>query len=202
MLDNPFRKILPPYLDFLLKGFKFLKLTPNHITIIAFIISVISCVLVYNKYFLVGIIVWWTSRLLDACDGIYARKYQLTSRLGAFLDIQLDMAAYGLMVLSLSFVFPEYILEWSLILFLYILCITGALGLGNLESELNLPDESGRGLRLASGLAEGGETGIFYTIFLLLPNYLSISTWIWIGVLVLTVIARIMLAIKILNRGN
>ena len=50
-------------------------------------------------------------------------------------------------------------------LFCYVLCISGALGLGGFENKRGLEDSSGRGLRLATGLAEGGETGIAYSMF-------------------------------------
>jgi len=49
-------------------------------------------------------------------------------------------------------------------------------------------------MRIAVGLAEGGETGIAYSLFLLLPQYLSITTWLWIAVLAITILARLNLA--------
>ena len=49
-------------------------------------------------------------------------------------------------------------------------------------------------MRLAVGLAEGGETGIAYTVFLLWPAYLAVTTWLWLGVLAITIIARLLLA--------
>ena len=56
-----------------------------------------------------------------------------------------------------------------------------------------------RGLRLGAGLAEGGETGIAYTLFLLFPAHLDWLTGIWIGVLVVTVVARTLLARRTLG---
>jgi phosphatidylglycerophosphate synthase len=201
MLDNPFRRILPAYVDVILTIFSRLNLSPNHITWLAFLLSVGAAALTMANEYVFAVAIWWISRLLDACDGIYARKFNRTSKLGAFLDIQLDMAAYSLMVLSFFWVFPEYSLQWVLMLFFYVLCIAGALSLGNLENQAQIPEKSGRGLRLATGLAEGGETGIAYTVFLVFPEWLPVSTWVWILILSVTVIARGLLAYKEL-RGN
>ena len=76
------------------------------------------------------------------------------------------------------------------------LCIAGALGLGSFENKRDLVDSSERRLRIAVGLAEGGETGIFYTLFLLFPAWLPTTTWIWIGVLTITISTRLLLAKK------
>jgi hypothetical protein len=84
-------------------------------------------------------------------------------------------------------------------LFLYILCITSALALGSQEEHLALPPRDDRGLRLGAGLAEGGETGIAYSIFLMFPEQLAWTTTIWVAVLALTVWLRTLLAFRILR---
>ncbi|MGE0633431.1 MAG: CDP-alcohol phosphatidyltransferase family protein, partial [Pseudobdellovibrionaceae bacterium] len=140
--------------------------------------------------------IWWLGRLLDGTDGIFARATQQTSLFGAFLDILSDMASYSIMVLGFSLAFPDQDFAWRIVLFLYVLCITGALSLGSLQEKRKLPPQDNRGLRLAAGLAEGGETGIAYSIFLILPQFISISGWIWIGFLIVTVISRCLLAYR------
>lgn len=158
------------------------------------LLALIASVLVARGDFIPALIVWWLSRLLDALDGIFARATEQTSDFGAFLDIQLDMLAYSAMVIGFYIQFPEFALQWLLILLCYVLCIAGALGLGSFENKRGLDDSSGRGLRIAVGLAEGGETGIFYSLFLVLPGFLSITTWLWLSVLAITIAARIALA--------
>lgn len=194
MIDNYFRNWLPKYLSFVIRLFATLGLTPNQITVFGLIISLCSAYLLYLGYLLSALCVWWLSRLFDALDGIYARKYHKTSNFGAFLDIQADMFAYSAMVIAFYLQFPQYALQWLLIILCYVLCIAGALGLGSFENKAGIKDASGRGLRLAVGLAEGGETGIFYSLFLLMPQFLAVTTWIWIGVLALTIASRLLLA--------
>lgn len=202
MIDNPFRQILPKYIHSLLKFYRALHLHPNHISVLGFIIALGAAYCVYRQSAAWAIGLWWLSRLLDGTDGIYARHYGLATKFGAFLDIQLDMAAYAIMVVAFLLSFPQFQLQWVLMLVAYILCITGALSLGSFEQDIGLQDSSGRGLQLAAGLAEGGETGIAYTLFLLFPQWLNITTWVWVAVLALTIVARLLLARRELQGAN
>ncbi len=202
MIDNKFRQLLPPYVDPLVGLLNRLGLTPNQITCLGLLIALAAAWQVLQENYLVALAIWWCSRLLDALDGIYARKYGKTSDFGAFLDIQFDMLAYSVMVVAFSMVWPQYSTQWILILLCYVLCISGALGLGAFENKRGLEDSSGRGLRLATGLAEGGETGIVYSIFLLFPAWLSVTTWLWLAILTITIVARVMLARSELTGGD
>lgn len=202
MLDNRFRALLPRYVDPLVRLLNALGLSPNQITVCGLLIALMSAFLIVQETFLAALALWWLSRLLDALDGIFARKYHKTSDFGAFLDIQFDMLAYSAMVLAFAWVYPEYSLQWMLMLFCYVLCISGALGLGAFENKHGIEDDSGRGLRIAMGLAEGGETGIAYTAFVLFPAWLPITTWVWLAVLATTIIARLALAHAELSRGG
>lgn len=194
MIDDPFRLRLPKYVGPILRLYKRLGLSPNQITFIALFLGAGSSYLVSQQDFISAAIVWWIGRLLDGTDGIYARATKQTSAFGAHFDILADMASYSLMIIGFFFAFPALQFYWLLILFLYVLCITGALSLGNLEDKQQIPTSNNRGLRLAAGIAEGGETGIAYTLFLLFPDYIKILASIWIVILAITVAARLWLA--------
>ena len=196
MIDNPFRQVLPKYSSQLIRLYKYLRLTPNHITLLGVLIGFFSAFLVSRREFIWAGIVWWCGRLLDGTDGIYARAIGQSSGFGAFLDILSDMAAYSSMIVGFAIAFPEIHFNWMAILFLYVLCITGALSLGNLEDKNKVLGRDNRGLRLAAGIAEGGETGVAYTLFLLFPSDVDILSKVWILILMLTVISRILLARK------
>ena len=116
MIDNHFRSFLPKYIDRVLKILEKLRVTPNQISVFAFLIATGSAYLVYSGQFIVAAAVWWISRFFDACDGIYARKYNKTSLFGAYLDIQLDMAAYSLMIIAF---FYNYKMMYFVIFFIY-----------------------------------------------------------------------------------
>ena len=81
------------------------------------------------------------------------------------------------------------------LLFFYVLCITSALAFGALQNELgDFEDLDDRGLRLGAGLAEGGETGLAYTLMLLFPSYIDILSFVWLMILFWTVFSRTRLA--------
>jgi phosphatidylglycerophosphate synthase len=199
MIDNAFRSVLPRFAGPILSLYRRLGWTPNHVTLLGFGIALLASVAVATHFWWTALGLWWLSRLADGTDGVYARASGAESDFGAYFDIVLDMAAYGVMVLAFAVAAPEYQVQWMAMLFLYILCITTALSLGAQEAKRAFAARDNRGLRLGAGLAEGGETGIAYSLFLLFPNHLEISTTIWVGLLATTVIARSFLAYRVLR---
>ncbi len=198
MIDQAFRSHLPKFTGPLINFYKRLSLTPNHLTYIALSFSVLASSMTAIGFTYFAIALWWTGRLLDGTDGIYARATDQTSDFGAFNDIVCDMASYSMMIIGFYILYPDQQFDWILILFLYVLCITGALALGALEEKKNIQRSDKRGIRLTAGLAEGGETGIAYTLFLLFPSEINWLTKLWIGILVTTVVARGILAKRVL----
>lgn len=194
MIDNAFRTQLPRFVGPLLSAYSRLGWTPNHVSALGFGIALAAAVAVALHFWWVAFVLWWVSRLADGTDGIYARATGQESDFGAYLDIVLDMAAYGVMVLGFATAVPELRLQWTAMLFFYVLCIASALALGMQETKQAHAPRDDRGLRLGAGLAEGGETGIAYSVFLLLPERLPVSTTLWVVILAVTVIARTLVA--------
>ena len=199
MIDNAFRAWLPRYAGPLLALYARLRLTPNHVTLIGFAIALGASVAVARGQGWLALALWWVSRVADGTDGIYARRTAQATSFGSYLDIMLDMAAYGAMVLGFAVAVPQLGAEWLAMLFLYILCITTALALGSQEERLAHRPRDDRGLRLGAGLAEGGETGIAYSIFLIFPGQLALTATVWAFVLALTVVLRTLLAFRLLR---
>jgi len=202
MIDGPFRSWLPSVTRPLIAVYGGLKLTPNAISLASAFIAMGAAYLCAQDLPMAALVAWWSGRLLDGTDGIYARATGQTSDFGAYLDIVCDMASYSVMILGFSFLHPQYQTLWSIVLLLYVLCITSALALGSLEQKIGVTLCDNRGLRLSVGLAEGGETGLAYSAFLLFPGFLSFLLPIWIGVLAITVIARTLLAYRMFRAQN
>lgn len=199
MIDQYFREWLPRYTDRLIKLYEKYNLTPNNITVAGLVFALIAAVFVALEWNMLAIATWWFGRLLDGTDGILARHSGQSSFFGAYLDITCDMAAYGAMILGFAVAHGESSAYWMIILFLYILCITSALSLGNMEEKLGVGADQQRSMRLGAGLAEAGETGIAYTLFLLFPSYIVPLSTIWILVLISTIVFRTILAKKVLQ---
>lgn len=202
MIDNAVRAVLPRFAGPMLALYTRMGLTPNHISWIGAGIAFAASGAVATGHPWVALALWWVSRIADGTDGHFARATGQQTDFGAYLDIVLDMAAYGAMVLGFAVLHPEFQSRWMAMLFLYVLCIASALALGMQEAKRALPPRDDRGLRLGAGLAEGGETGIAYTLFLLAPAWLGWTTALWIAVLVTTVVARSVLAARRLAPGE
>jgi phosphatidylglycerophosphate synthase len=201
MIDEPFRKILPNYSQKVVGFYRALGLSPNQVTLIGLALGVLSAFLITQGFSIAALLVWWLGRLADGTDGIYARETSQSSLFGAYLDIVCDMLAYSLMILAFAQVHPSLSLWWQGILLLYVLCITTALALGSLQEKAATPSSDNRGLRLGAGLAEGGETGLAYSLFLLFPVYIEPLVMVWVGVLCTTVVSRSLLARAWLGRS-
>jgi phosphatidylglycerophosphate synthase len=198
MIDGYTRNLLPSLTGGLIAFYRKLGVTPNQLTVVGFLIAVGAAHLVSAGHAWSAIAVWWLGRLIDGTDGILARATGKVSDFGGYLDITLDMAAYSLMVLGFYFWQPQFAALWMVTLILYVLAITSAVSLGALERARGV-DGDNRSLKLAAGLAEGGETGISYTLMLLWPQLIKVLLPLWIVVLVFTVVARTALAWRILE---
>jgi phosphatidylglycerophosphate synthase len=198
VIDNAFRSVLPRFTVPLIDLYGRLGLTPNGVTAIGFVLALGAAACVAAGLNIAAIGVWWLGRLADGTDGIYARATGRVSGFGAYFDIVLDMAAYSLMILAFDVAHPELHAQWLAILFCYVLCIASALALGMQEAEHELAPRDERGLRLGAGLAEGGETGLAYTAFLLFPDHLAWWTGGWLAILATTIVARTVLARRML----
>ncbi len=197
MIDNPFREFLDKISSPLVHSYQRLGLAPNQLSIGGLLLAILAAVFTANGWIWWALIIWWLGRLLDGTDGIYARKTGQSSDLGAYLDILCDMAAYSIMVVGFYFLYPDLTVYWLVIIILYTLCITSTLTLGIIEEKRALTPRDNRGLRMGAGLAEAGETGISYSLFLLLPSIIQWLVWIWIAILTITIISRTWLAWRI-----
>lgn len=197
MIDNKFRtffsQLVMPITDIFAKT----SVSPNTLSFVAFGISASAGIAIFYGHYVTAIFLWWLGRFFDSMDGELARKTGKTTPFGAFLDITLDMLAYSLIILSFYFKESMFQTFWVQILFLYIGCITSALALGTLMDSVYLENKDNRGLRLATGLAEGGETGMAYTLFLLFPHRLDILLPVWICILSVTVVSRFIYAYQL-----
>ena len=200
VIDNTARNFLDKKLRPIARLIARKKFSPCWLTWMGFVVSLFASYEVWQQNFIAALILWWTGRVFDSFDGLYARASSQTSAFGGFLDISLDMASYSLFLIGIALSHPELQTYWLFILLGYLLCITTALALGNLEKEFKLAPRDNRGLRLGAGLAEAGETGIFYSFYCLLPEYAHLLASIWIVILFVTIVNRTVLAYLIQPR--
>ena len=79
-----------------------LHLTPNTITVIGLLITVVAAVLVGGGWLLVGAAVLTAGSLLDAVDGALARAQGGGTAFGSFLDSTLDRASEAILYVGIA----------------------------------------------------------------------------------------------------
>ncbi len=84
-----------------------LNLEPNQVTLLSFILGILSGFIFYYEMFIFGLIVLFISEILDCADGDLARLKKKPSKKGEFLDSFLDrivevFVIYGLVLTNPS----------------------------------------------------------------------------------------------------
>lgn len=99
-----------------------LPLTPNQMTLISLLVSILTAYLIWAGNLLVGGIMIQASSIIDGVDGELARAKGVSSKLGAFLDATADrvadiaiIVAVARAALSLSPATPESLLVISML---------------------------------------------------------------------------------------
>ena len=96
--------LVNPILFLLLK----LKLTPNAVTFLGFLICCISAYFISSGSFLVGGLLVLFSGFMDIFDGALARKMELITDRGAFLDSTLDRLSEAIVLIGLIYFFFNF----------------------------------------------------------------------------------------------
>lgn len=147
---------------------------PDHVTAAGGVIGVLGATAAALGRFDVALAAWLLNRALDGLDGEIARNRldRAPSPSGAYLDLMVDLLVYTLLPLGVAVGVGDGTI-W-----LATAALLGAFYL-NLGSwvllALSLPaapaGEHAPGLRMPSGLVEGGETIVAFTLLLALPQH-------------------------------
>ena len=78
-------------------------LTPNQITMLAFIVGLCVSVCLYYGHNYIAMLLFLLNRALDALDGTVARLTNQQSDFGGHLDIVTDFTVYSFIPISLTF---------------------------------------------------------------------------------------------------
>lgn len=185
MFDRSLRKLK----ELLLKPLTyppFSLIHPNIITLIAFALGAGSGLAVLRGELRLGLILWLLNRIFDGLDGAVARATGRQSDFGGYLDILTDFAVYAWIPIAFTlrplFVegfFPD---KWVLITSLALLgsfYINGASWMylsALLEKRKAGAEESGEAtsVTMPTGLVEGFETILLYTLFFFRPYQVHI----------------------------
>ncbi len=160
---------------------------PNWVSVVALGVGLASAGAVLAGAPGWGLALWAGNRVLDGLDGLVARVHDKQSDFGGYLDLLLDFVVYLAVPLAFMVATPTSLNLWAGVTLLssYILNI---LSWSVLSAILEKQQRKSVGrittVEMPTGLIEGAETILFYSLFFLLPAYVG---WLMLlmGVLVL-----------------
>lgn len=196
MLDGRVRAVIEPALNRLGRMLAGAGITPNGVTVAAFLLGCAACYAIAHQFFVVGMVLMLLSRLADGLDGAVARATRKTD-FGGFLDIVLDFAVYGL--IPLGFVLADPVANGVagavLLLSFY---VNGASFLAYaIMAEKRGLQTSARGeksLFFTTGLAEATETIAVFCAMCLFPQWFAAIALVYAAICFYTALSRILLA--------
>lgn len=194
MLDTYGRKYINPVLDKLANICIKLNIKANHITIIALFIGLLTGPYIYTNRPIIAIMLLWVSGLLDAVDGLVARKNKNTTAWGTLMDITFDRIVEITIIISLALKHPDARLELLILTSSIILSMTIFLTVGALTEKRGM-----KSFYYQAGVAERTEGFILFSLMILFNKYLKITTNIFAVLVLITAFQRMIEARKILR---
>lgn len=205
MLDATARRVLDRPLSELARLVDRPLVSPNRLTVLGLATGLASAATAAGQLW------WWAlglllfSRVMDGLDGPLARRRRATadgptdkshgSEAGGFLDITADFAVYGATVIGVAIgATARYDANWLpflLVLAAYYLNGTAFLAFSSIAERTGRQREDGRSLSFLGGLAEGTETVIVHSLWLVLPAHAGLIATVWAAVVGVSATQRI-----------
>ncbi len=157
---------------------KRLDISPLTVTLTAFGVGLLAVGAAAFELYGWALGLWLVGRVLDGLDGSIARSSAKQSDLGGYLDMLLDTAIYALLPVALAWAQSSSPVWLSLALLLssfYLNAVSWLYLSAILEKRKQGAVSRGEqtSVTMPSGLIEGGETILFYCLFLIFPQALT-----------------------------
>lgn len=183
-------------------GQTFAAIHPNAISIVAMLIGLCSVIAILAQLYWVGLGLWVLNRIMDGLDGVVARVHQKQSDFGGYLDLFLDFIIYLAVPLAFLAATPTTVNLWAGLFLLtsYVLnSISWTTLAALLEKRQRHTINRLTSMEMPTGLIEGAETIVFYTLFYLLPGQIAILFTAMAILVVFTASQRVWWAYRHLN---
>lgn len=214
MLDVQLRRATSKPLNAMAAALDVPWITPDRLTIAGLVIGLSSAALAAAQWWVLALIAWLLSRVLDGLDGTLARRRRAAasiprqpnaSEAGGFLDITADFVVYGATVVGLAigattaFGAPW----WPFLLVLFSYYINGAafLAFSSIAERTGrtVSDADNRSLFFLGRIAEGGETVFVHTLWLALPFIAWQIALVWSLIVFVSAAQRMIVGYRLLR---
>ncbi|MBP5184532.1 MAG: CDP-alcohol phosphatidyltransferase family protein [Lachnospiraceae bacterium] len=198
MLDTHARKYADKLITPGAKLFRALKWKPTHVTILALVVGeAAAATFLFKLPVVVPILLLWVSGYLDTVDGALARLTKQTSPVGTLLDIFFDRIVELSFILAFAIRYPDSVFAQLLSVSAIVLSMTVFLTSGAL-----LENNGVKSFRYQTGLMERTEGFIFFTIQMILGQYMKYTSFIYGGLIFFTAIQRLVLTVVELKKSG
>ena len=170
-------------------------LSPNQITVIAFLFGLMCIALIILKHPLVALSFWLINRIIDGLDGTVARISNKQTDWGGYIDIMLDFVIYAAIPICFTVSYGKGPLVYTaLVVMLAVFYINSAswMYLSALLVKRDFHNKTGQltSITMPAGLIEGTETIILYTIMFFYPGPLAFEFFLISGLTLIGIFQR------------
>lgn len=210
MIDAPIRRALARPFELAAAFVDVPWLTPNRLTLLGLVGGLTSAGLAAVQLWIPALLAWLVSRVLDGLDGALARRRRTQEaegephrELGGFFDIVTDFVVYGATVLGVALgATTAYGAPWwpfMLVLLAYYLNGTAFLAFSSIAERTGRQIDDGRSLSFLGRIAEGTETIVVHSVWLILPWFAWQIAVVWAGFVFVSATQRVVAAVRILR---
>jgi phosphatidylglycerophosphate synthase len=152
-----------------------------------------------------SVALWLLGRLLDGLDGAVARRRKTASELGGYLDLMADVVGYACVPIGIAAAKSSaHIWMWCAILLATFYVNTMSWTLLSTSIDRRGPQGQSRGtatttFQMPTGLIEGAETIVLFTLMLALPKYVVQLFAVMAFGVGISIVQRVVWAIKTLS---
>jgi phosphatidylserine synthase len=186
VLDGTTRPLVAPLLEGLAARVDRPVVTPDRVTLLGLALGLGSAAAAASARWVPALALWLLSRVADGLDGVLARRRAAAgeppSAAGGYLDITADFLVYGATVAGVAIGWGGSLLPFVAVLVAYYLNGATFLAFSSLAERTGRRLDDGRSLSFLGGLAEGTETVLVHSLWLLLPGHAGTIAWVWAAV--------------------
>lgn len=204
MLDRFSIKVISSPLNISAKLLNKLGLKADQITLIGFLLGLLSFPAIVYQYYLLALCFILINRIFDGLDGALAR-IQGISDAGGFLDISLDFLFYSMVPFAFILAEPtNNAIAGAFLIFSFIGTGSSFLAFAIMASKraVENPIYKHKSLYYIGGLTEGTETITCFILLCLLPQYFTYIAYTFATLCWITTFTRIYAGYFTLKRSN
>jgi phosphatidylglycerophosphate synthase len=178
---------------------RYSEVHPLQFTNAAFAVGLLAAATAAVGNYWAALFFWLLNRLLDGLDGEVARLTGKQSDWGGYLDIVCDFLVYALVPFALAWSLHSpgafFAVAFLLVTF-YVnagswLYMSALLEKRRSHSDTSIPGKTLTSIQIPTGLIEGTETILFYSLFLLLPAYAPYLMVLMAFLVIITIFQRL-----------